>query len=125
MRPRVLATLLTLILALALGASGPMRAFAHGHQAGLTAMVICGEDGATTVYLDAAGNPVDPHGTCLADSCTDCMTSGPTVLGAFVTLPVPPGQARALLPQFGPDRTVPRWTSPAKARGPPTGEDLA
>jgi hypothetical protein len=117
--------LLTLILALALGASGPVRAFAHGHDAGLTAMVICGEDGATTVYLDAAGSPVDPQGTCLADSCTDCITCAPVALGAIVALPAPPGHARALALPTDSERLVPRWTSPAKARGPPNGDDLA
>ena len=125
MRPRVLSTLLTLILALALAASGPLRAFAHGHDDGLTAMVICGEDGATTVYLDAAGRPAAPHETCLADSCTDCTTCAPVVLGTVAAIPTPPSHAWTLARATASDRPAPRWTSPAKARGPPNGEDLA
>lgn len=60
MKPRALSMLPTPILALALGASGPLRAFAHGGTTGLTAMVICGEGGARTVHLDDAGYPVEP-----------------------------------------------------------------
>lgn len=123
MKPRSLATLLTLILALALGASGPLRAFAHGFDGGVVAMVICGDEGTKTVYLDAVGRAVDPAKARFAHSCDACMPSG--MAADLPTLPVPPVLARrmALAPEAIQPST--RSTRPTWAGGPPAGDELA
>lgn len=125
MKPRALSILPTLILALALGASGPLRAFAHGSAEGLTAMVICDEGGATTVYLDDAGQPVDPVKACLANRCDACIPSDPGDIATHLTTPDPLCHGQGLAAQPEPVRPDMPWTSPAQARRPPAGDDLA
>lgn len=59
-----------LVIALALALLGP-GTLAHGMGGpDTTMMVICGSEGAETIWVDAAGNPVEPDQTC-AD-CPDC-----------------------------------------------------
>ena len=124
MKPRILATLLTLVLALALGSSGPVRATAHGHEAGLAAMVICGEDGAKTVYVDATGHPAEPGNVC-TDSCVACLPPGTATLLDEPSIPVPEIQVRVLAPGSAAAWPASRQSGPARARGPPTGVDPA
>lgn len=60
----------SLIVAIALALVGQG---AGGHGMGTTdhtMLVICGSEGAETIWLDAAGNPVEREQTCL--DCPDC-----------------------------------------------------
>ncbi len=124
MRPRVLSTLLTLILALALGVGAPLRAVALGSHAGLTAMVICSGDETRTVYLDATGNPVDPAEACPRDHCDACLPSASADTSAPAALPAPQDGARALVALPRPDGPDLRRPSLVQARGPPA-KDLS
>jgi hypothetical protein len=118
MRRRAFATLLTLILAPALGASGPLRAFVHGSAEGLTAMVICSEATAWTVYLYDAGQPVDPVNSCLANPCDACMPSEPGDIAVHRVVPVRLGHGRAVAAQPETHRPDMPRTSPAEVRRP-------
>lgn len=104
---------LLVTLALVLTGSGGARA-----TDGATPYVICGSEGASTVWLDASGTPVDPeehHAKCL-----QCLTS-------FAVLPEPAVMLLALiLPQVsaGPVRPAPPLHGPIAhlrpdSRGPP------
>lgn len=124
MRSCVLRSLLLLILALAIGVGGSARAYAHGRDTGLLEMVICGEEGPRTVYLDAAGNPADPDRTCCSGPCLDCTLAGVVDLPVPAALPIPPDRTRMLAAASVPDQPIRRRAGPAMARGPPSREDL-
>lgn len=67
--------LLILLLALALGLSGPAAASTHGSagQDSLTEAVICADGVIMVVLLDAQGQPVTPAGDCTCLNCLNCM----------------------------------------------------
>jgi hypothetical protein len=73
----------TLLMSLALAFYG--AAIASPASGPLTEMVICGEDGAETIQMDATGNPAEPTSQCC--KCQSCLAA----VDAFV-----PQQAFAL-----------------------------
>lgn len=67
---RLFHALLCLLLTLAFVLSGALRSDAA--LGGVTEMVICGDGGATTILLDAQGNPVEGKRCC---DCVKCLPS--------------------------------------------------
>lgn len=76
---RVARPFLILLVVLALGLAGVLRGPAMAGTTGLTEMVLCGGVDTQTVWIDAAGNPVDPMQDCA--KCPDCIA------GSLVGLP--------------------------------------
>lgn len=116
-------SMLILTLALILGAGAALQNAAQA-AAGvdLVAMVICGEGGDTTVYVDASGNPVDPARHC-PDPCAACiLAAGYDVPGATAILVAPGDMSRRMMRPAQGDLTMGPRAIPALARGPPTGE---
>ena len=88
-----------------------------------TMQVICGADGAQTIMVDAAGNPVDPADSCHCPTCTGCAMVGaapPAPATSFTIPDISASRAAAdnrvaqSCPQTGHARPV--------ARGPPVGK---
>ena len=121
MRSPCFATLMRLFPVLAFGAGGPSTAFAHGHEIGWVAMVICGENGAQTVCLDGSGQSVDPNTACLANSCDLCVASAATAAGNASVVLVPPDHGRAVALHSGLARSSNLWPNLAAARALPAG----
>jgi len=100
---RMAHTLSCLLVALALvltgsGGTGPAN--------GATMQVICGNDGASTIWLDVDGSPVDPDAN--HSKCLNCLPSAavfpePTILLATrIPLCIAAGPARPAAPLPGP-----------------------
>lgn len=107
-----------LLLSLALALYGAALATPASASGPLTELVICGEGGAQTIVLDAAGNPAKPARECC--KCLNCLAA----IDAFV-----PQQPFALsAPDFAFRKDVPangRIVCPDRAlhpmpRGPPS-----
>ncbi|WP_412174958.1 DUF2946 family protein [Albidovulum sediminicola] len=84
---RVTRLFLVLIFSLATVLAGGPRVHAMSAAAGLTAIVICAENGAKTIYLNAEGAPAQPTSDC-AD-CPICIAlSAPALLAPEHSAPV-------------------------------------
>lgn len=106
---------LLLVLAFALGGGPRVHAMAGGPDG--MALVICSEDGARTIYLDASGNPASPMGDCA--KCLNCLAaSGPGLTVTGLVLTVPAARRRR---GVGPARALPRRRRHHRpqSRGPP------
>lgn len=82
----------------------------------LTAMVICGDGGARTVFLDAQGNPAEPGSCC---DCLKCLT-----FSADLPIVPPAGMSlrRIMAAGTAPDAAPPLAVAPCLhplPRGPP------
>lgn len=112
------ASLLAVCLTLSALADGYVRTAHAVAKAGQTTLVICGQDGASTVTLDRDGNPVAPA-TCA--HCADCTV---------VPAPVPASAVQTVqrMEAQAPDAPAARTDRPAPApvlytpRGPPASE---
>ena len=105
---------LVLLILLSLAVYG---AAAGKLAAGVTEMVICGAEGAETIWLDRDGNLTEAPTPCCA--CLDCVTLTAGTLPDPVALPQPLGRftAAPLILTAGP---VPHAHWPAtRPRGPP------
>lgn len=112
---------LSVLVALALLLGGVARGMAEGAAAAretLVEMVICAEDGATTILLDRHGNAVSA-GDCDLTFCPDCLQAAAFGLSPVAVQPMPViTVARAALPAATPVPVLPR-TRLAQARAPP------
>lgn len=94
--PRLLLRLLLLLSLAILGPGTEVQAMAAQAP---TMMVICGESGATTVWLDASGKPVQSPD---CSTCPDCLSAAatPDLPAAFqLSAPQPRAPSRIWLPE--------------------------
>ena len=106
-----------LLIALAFALGGGPRVHAMAGGPGGMALVICSEEGARTIYLDASGNPASPMGDCA--KCLNCLAaSGPGVAVAGLILTMPAARHRRAV---SPARALPRQRRHHRpqSRGPP------
>lgn len=107
---------LSVLLSLALAGLGMGTGHA-GQMPGHTEMVICSEEGAETITLDAAGNLVDPA-RCAHHGCPDCLQPVAATLPPSLVHPKPAAAHReTYLAQ--PAHPFARSVATATARGPP------
>lgn len=112
---------LCLCLSVALAMLGLYGALSCPAEGQVTAKVICGGQGAETIYLDAAGNQVPaPAGK----TCDDCMACHPVQLAHAFQAPspisTPPLNSDGVLPlAVSLHALAPAFSWPA-VRGPPT-----
>lgn len=107
---------LLLALALTLGSAGAIPISNGGN---LTPMVICGENGPQTIWLDVSGTPAEPEHNCY--KCNICIIFNGicTINLGFQACPVFPRLTKMFLPSV-------RSAAPVRAemhhapRGPPT-----
>lgn len=116
---RLFQALLCLSLTLAFVLSGALRSDAA--LGGVTEMVICGEGGASTILLDAQGNPVDGKRCCDCVKCLPVLTFLPEP--AVVVRPAPVGFVRLTTPQPG-VTAVRRQHLRPMPRGPPLASHI-
>jgi len=91
---RLIGLLFALLLSLASGLAGGPRVHAMGSDGNLTAMVICSESGARTIYLDAEGSPATPASDC--EDCPLCIAlSAPVLMVPQHAIPVRTARRRA------------------------------
>lgn len=118
-----------LLLVLLFSIAGTPRVHSMGADANLSAMVICSENGARTIYLDADGVPASPKSDCA--KCPLCIALSIHALAApGQSLPVRTARRfrmtrssdavirtrRRLRPQSrGPPPTAPSSANPARA----------
>lgn len=94
MCPRIVSSLLTLCLTLAMIAGAAMAGVAQGHAMaapgdGLV-MVICDADGGTkTITVDALGNPIAPERQCTKQYCANCPVTLAVDLPALAAVTSP------------------------------------
>ena len=121
--------LLAFLFSLAAALAGAPRVHSMGADANLSAMVICSEDGAQTIYLDSDGVPASPKSDCA--KCPVCIALSIHALAApGQSLPVRTARRfrmtrssdavirtrRRLRPQSrGPPPTAPSRANPARA----------
>lgn len=113
---------LTLLAAVAAGLGGAVRAEAMIAKAlpGFE-IVICAEDGARTIRVDASGSPVEPENEHCPCPCLDCLQTADTA-----ALPAPAHHASAAAARsLHAVATADLFQPPARrmrpeARGPPT-----
>lgn len=72
--PAALGVLLATTLVIGLFSHGYAQARPAPSPEAIISMVICGDGGTETIYIDAAGNPVAPH-DCLHELCEACLSS--------------------------------------------------
>lgn len=107
---------LLLVLALTFGSAGAMP-IANGGN--LTPMVICGEDGAQTIWLDASGAPSKPeHDCCKCHICVSFNDIG-IINPGLQACPFPPRLTKMVLPSIRSAAHV-RAEMHHAPRGPPT-----
>jgi hypothetical protein len=129
MKTRTIPLLTSLLLALSLilgdAERGIARTDAMPENPELTQLVICAEDGATTIMIDAAGNAVDPGKPCLRQHCTKCLVSVSGVLPlASAALPAPV-VVRRLSTWSASIWSAARLEGHDYARGPPSESQIA
>ena len=112
----MLRPLIACLLALILMTGSVATAVARGEMAGVTAVTLCGSDGAlTTLQIDGAGKPVRP-----GHECPHCLAAGAVaILGA---VPLPQGHAPRFSAHVLPGLTAalpPLHALAPLARGPP------
>lgn len=86
MTPALPRCLSILCLSFALALFGAFGALACPDDGTASAVVICGGDGAETIYLDAQGQPVPAAGDCT--SCPVCLATAAGPLPQFAAVPV-------------------------------------
>lgn len=108
---------LSVLFSLALAGLG-MGTGQAGPMPGHTEMVICSDDGAETVTLDAAGNLVDPA-ECPGHGCPDCLQPVAATLPPGL-VQLKPAAARRETYLAQPAHPFARSVATATARGPPS-----
>ncbi len=111
----MLRPLVACLLALILMVGSVTSAVARSEMTGMTAVTLCGTDGAlTVVQIDASGQPVP-----MGHDCPHCLAA--SVLGVLGAAPVAVGPALVgtrVLPEFATDEPAAKTFAPV-ARGPP------
>ncbi len=112
----MLRPLVACLLALILMVGSVTSAVARSEMAGMTAVTLCGTDGAlTVVQIDASGQPVP-----IGHDCPHCLAA--SVLGVLGAAPVAVGLVALVAGRVLPGRTValpPAQSLAPVARGPP------
>lgn len=112
--------ILCLCLSLLMAVAGVQGALACGGRVPMIALVICGHNGAETIWLDAQGQPVDQRGPKAMVHCPDCLGTPAVTLADATAIPelAPPRAVRL----FATSPQMPRLAAifPSfLARGPP------
>ena len=108
--------ILCLCLSLLMALAGVQGAFACNSPAPVMALVICGHDGAETIWLDAEGQPVPKS---LAH-CPDCLGTAAVTLADAPALPAfIAGGFLRVSPAAVPQLQGSNPSQPFLARGPP------
>ncbi len=112
----LLRPLIACLLALILMTGSVATAVARGEMAGVSAVTLCGSDGAlTTLQIDASGKPVQP-----GHDCPHCLAAG--ALAIVDAAPPVPGHTALRGTRVLPGQTVsvpPLQALAPSARGPP------